>query len=80
MAFYTLIEVMANPEIPSWNPFYLHSYKNPSIVLVKPPLIGNNYHSWCQAMKMALLSKNKLGFIDGSLSVPDEIDRRYAIW
>ncbi|KAK4273339.1 hypothetical protein QN277_021762 [Acacia crassicarpa] len=50
--------------------FYIHPNENPALVLVAPPLDGANYHSWSKSMHMALLSKNKLQFIDGSLVPP----------
>lgn len=36
-------------------------------ILVPHPLVGNNYLTWARAMKMAMDSKSKLGFIDGSI-------------
>jgi len=34
-------------------------------------LAENNYHSWSRSFKMALISKNKMGFITGSIPVPN---------
>ncbi|KAL5760938.1 hypothetical protein ACOSQ2_019776 [Xanthoceras sorbifolium] len=53
------------------NPFYLHHSDNPGLVLVSQQLTGDNYASWSRAMLIALSVKNKLGFIDGSLSKPE---------
>ncbi|KAE9612396.1 putative gag-polypeptide of LTR copia-type [Lupinus albus] len=50
------------------NPYFLHSNENPTLILVSPPLNGNNYYSWSRAMKLDLQSKNKLKFIDKSLT------------
>lgn len=36
-------------------------------ILVPHPLVGDNYLTWARAMKMAMDSKSKLGFIDGSI-------------
>lgn len=58
----------------SANPFYLHPSDNPGSILVSQPMNGNNYNSWCRAMKMALISKNKFGFVDGSIAEPTEKD------
>jgi len=52
------------------SPFYLHHGDSPGTLLVSQPLVGNNYHTWKRSMTMALSAKNKLGFIDGSLTKP----------
>lgn len=52
------------PDDPS-NPLYLHPNDNPGFVLVTDLLTGNNYLTWSKLMKTALLTKNKLGFING---------------
>ena len=65
----------ANPssssqESPMDNPLFLHHAENPSLVLVTQPLIGDeNYAAWARAVRKALLTKNKLGFIDGTLTL-----------
>ena len=52
------------------DPLFLHHAKNPSLVLVTQPLTGGeNYSAWAQVVKKALLTKNKLGFIDGTLTI-----------
>ena len=67
-------------QFPQSSPFFLHSNENPSLILVQPPLTGNNYHIWSRAMRMALISKNKLQFVDGSLPEPAEGDRTKEVW
>ncbi|XP_019450657.1 PREDICTED: uncharacterized protein LOC109352928 [Lupinus angustifolius] len=62
------------------NPFFLHSSENSSLVLVTPSLDGTNYHSWSRAFKLALESKNKLMFIDGTLPQPKSEDHSYRPW
>ena len=48
----------------------LHHTKCTSIVLVTQPLIGGeNYSAWARVARKALLTKNKLGFINGSLTL-----------
>ena len=56
------------------SPFWLHPSENPSLMLMSSPLTGTNYHAWCRALTMALMSKIKLGFIDGFIekSVPKD--------
>lgn len=56
------------------SPYYLHHNENPSLVLVTPPLSSSNYYHWSRAMRMALLSKNKLQFVDGSIPATSRID------
>lgn len=48
------------------NPMYLYPYDTPSSILVSQQLIGiKNYTGWSNSMKVALLGKTKIGFIDG---------------
>ncbi|KAF1868173.1 hypothetical protein Lal_00018690 [Lupinus albus] len=53
------------------NPFFLNTNESPAFVLVTPLLNGKNYHSWIKTFKLALISKNKIKFIDGSINQPD---------
>ncbi|KAJ8748501.1 hypothetical protein K2173_003399 [Erythroxylum novogranatense] len=62
------------------SPYYLHHNENPSLVLVTPPLSSLNYHHWPRAMRMALLSKNKLQFVDGTIPAPPIIDPLFHAW
>ncbi|XP_050217801.1 uncharacterized protein LOC126668656 [Mercurialis annua] len=62
------------------SPYYLHPSENPSLILVSPPLNGQNYHSWYRSMRMCLLSKNKLKFVDGSIAVPPKDSQIYPVW
>lgn len=48
----------------------MHHSNNTGLVLVSHLLTGDNYTSWSRAMKIALIVKNKLGFIDGKLDKP----------
>lgn len=50
------------------------SADSPVISLVSQPLKGDNYDFWSHGMIIALLVKNKLGFIDGSISKLDGSD------
>ena len=71
------INAQANPTLlpegvqdPS-SPYFLHPNESPALVLVSTLLNGSNYHAWSRAMKMSLLSKNKLKFVDGTILMPD---------
>ena len=55
---------------PMDDPLFLHHAESPSLVLVTWPFIGGeNYSAWARAVRKALLPKNKLGFIDGTLTL-----------
>ncbi|XP_074383495.1 uncharacterized protein LOC141725032 [Apium graveolens] len=54
------------------DPYYLSSGDNPRQQLGTMLLFGENFINWSRSVKMALGAKNKLGFIDGSLSKPYE--------
>ncbi|KAH9688554.1 hypothetical protein KPL70_015161 [Citrus sinensis] len=55
-----------------YDPFLVHPSDSPTIVLVSPLLTGNNYGTWVRAMTMALRARNKLGFVDGTITKPDD--------
>jgi len=56
----------------SHSPFFLYSGDHPGLSLVSHNLDGSNYNSWSVAMTIALESKNKWSFIDGTLPRPAE--------
>ncbi|KAL5570766.1 hypothetical protein UlMin_020363 [Ulmus minor] len=62
------------------NAYFLHHSDSPGLVLVSQPLIGDNYASSSRAMLIALSVKNKLGFIDGSISKPQGTDPNLNSW
>ena len=56
------------------DPLFLHHGENPGAVLVSQPLIGGeNYPAWARSVRKSLIAKNKLGFIDGSLTLSSPI-------
>lgn len=55
------------------SPYFLHHLDSPSI-LVSQPLTDDNYSSWSRSMSIALSVKNKLGFINGSITKPNGND------
>ncbi|RVW41779.1 hypothetical protein CK203_107217 [Vitis vinifera] len=76
---------MANDEVPPMPPVpgkkavgsnYL------GLLLISKSLNGDNYLAWKRAMILALNSKNKLGFVNGSIKAPlEETDLKgYATW
>ena len=49
---------------------FLHRGENPGAILTSQPLIGGeNYPAWARSVRKSLIAKNKLGFIDGSLTI-----------
>ncbi|GAU51103.1 hypothetical protein TSUD_411830 [Trifolium subterraneum] len=62
------------------NPYFMHPNENPALVLVTPLLHGPNYHSWSRSMTVAIRSKNKLHFNNGSLPRPLDDDRDSMAW
>jgi hypothetical protein len=76
---------MANPSFSDFatnpsNPYYLHPNENPSLVLVTPSLDSKNYKTWSRSMRVALISKNKLKFVDGTLNPPPVSDLLHEPW
>lgn len=43
-------------------------------------LTEEKYNTWSRLVLVALDVKSKLGFIDGSIPKPEEIDPHYATW
>ncbi|XP_019416416.1 PREDICTED: uncharacterized protein LOC109327706 [Lupinus angustifolius] len=71
---------LMNPILDPASPYYLSPNENPGVVLVSGLMNGENYHPWSRAMTMALKTKNKLAFVDGSLPKPPPHDQMCAIW
>ena len=59
---------------------FLHNSDHPGMVLVTAPLTGSNYLTWSQSMKIALISKHKLGFVNGKCVQPDMNSKEYEAW
>ncbi|XP_069146899.1 uncharacterized protein [Solanum lycopersicum] len=58
------------------HPLYLHPSDAPGSLNVGIMLTGtDNYTLWSKAMQLALLGKNKLGFIDGSADLKERFNK-----
>ncbi|KAF7802733.1 putative mitochondrial protein [Senna tora] len=63
------------------DPLYLHPSDTSGVQLVPNQLTQHNYLIWSRSMIIALRSKNKLGFVDGSLKQPtDRSSDAYLSW
>ncbi|KAJ8766964.1 hypothetical protein K2173_012439 [Erythroxylum novogranatense] len=71
---------LIDPQITISSPYFLHPNENPSLILVSPALTSSNYNTWSRAMRLALLSKNKLQFVDSTILAPTLLDPMYPAW
>nr|KYP36028.1 hypothetical protein KK1_042880 [Cajanus cajan] len=77
---------MANPNnlfyhlVNPTNPFFLDPRENPTLVLVTPLFIDNDYQQWKHNMIMALETKNKDQFVLGALACPPSTDPLHETW
>ncbi|KAL5767159.1 hypothetical protein ACOSQ2_013942 [Xanthoceras sorbifolium] len=64
------------------NPYFTHHSDHPGLVLISKPMNGDNYSTWERAMTLALNSKNKLSFVNGSINAPLKTadPESYAAW
>lgn len=52
------------------SPYDLSASNNPGAVISQPLLNGLNYDEWAMNLRMALSSRKKFGFLDGSIPKP----------
>lgn len=76
MAEETLNSVMANP----FHVLFLNPSNNPNNILVSEQMNGENYSHWRKAMEVALIAKNKLGFVLGNCVKPASTSPLAAQW
>jgi len=63
------------------NPYYLHSADHAGLILVSDRLTtASDFHSWRRSILMALNVRNKLGFINGTITKPPEDHRDFGAW
>nr|XP_011467147.1 PREDICTED: uncharacterized protein LOC105352268 [Fragaria vesca subsp. vesca] len=64
------------------SPFFLHHSDHPGLILISKRLNGDNYHSWCRAMRISLSAKNKTGFITDKIKEPNATSKpdEHALW
>lgn len=54
------------------DPYYLSNFDYSGMQLGNRILMGPNFLNWCRTVKMTLIARNKLQFVDGSLPMPAE--------
>ena len=64
----------------SSSPYFLSNGDYLGLFLVSHHLSNNNYNTWNCVMLTALTTKNKVGFIDGSIPHLDAHDLLYKSW
>ncbi|KAK9699177.1 hypothetical protein RND81_08G157600 [Saponaria officinalis] len=62
------------------DPLYLSSSDQPMLQLISYLFNGNNFLSWKRDTYMALITKNKDGFVDGTCKIPAKTDKKYNQW
>lgn len=60
--------------------YHIHPSESSSSVIMTLVLTRNNYHPWSQYVKMDFISKNKMGFLTGTILIPAHIDPLYVVW
>ena len=74
-------QASAGMEDPSLNPFFLSSSDVLGSQLVSQPKTGaENCQSWSRAMIVSLTAKNKIGFLNGTIAIPDASSIEYISW
>lgn len=53
------------------SPYYIHSSDNLGQIFVNEPLRDGNYGEWVVDMTNALYAKNKIGFVEGTIPMPN---------
>lgn len=60
--------------------YYIHPYDTTTAPLVTVKFDGKGFSDWKRAMLIILSTKNKLGFVNGSFTVPEEQTPEYKAW
>ena len=56
------------------------SVENPSLHITTHKLNGQNFLQWSQSMKLYVKGKCKMGYLDGSIDIPEADNPSYKIW
>ncbi|XP_027348420.1 uncharacterized protein LOC113859976 [Abrus precatorius] len=69
-----------DPSLNPLGPYFIHPSDGPSSVSITLILDGTNYQSWSRAFRMALIFKNKMAFLLGTIPVPSVKETLYFAW
>ncbi|KAH9625378.1 hypothetical protein KSS87_011449, partial [Heliosperma pusillum] len=77
--------VVTTPEVPSPyafydDPLYVSNSDQPTNSLVDVLFTGHDFMNWKREVMLALMAKNKEGFITGTCKMPDKTDKKYFQW
>ncbi|XP_074289617.1 uncharacterized protein LOC141614770 [Silene latifolia] len=62
------------------DPLYITNHDQPTNSLVDVKFAGRDFMNWKREIMLALMAKNKEGFITGTCSRPAETDKKYYQW
>ncbi|XP_074318778.1 uncharacterized protein LOC141655607 [Silene latifolia] len=62
------------------DPLYVSSSDQPTNGLVDVLFDGRDFMNWKREVMLALMAKNKEGFITGTCKMPDQTDKKYYQW
>jgi len=62
------------------DPLLLQASDHPGMPITGVKLTGLNFQQWSRSVKIALRTRNKLGFIDGTCKKPDSSSLTYEQW
>lgn len=60
--------------------FYIHPSDASTTQLVSIKFSGIGFHNWKRSMMLTLSAKNKLGFVDGTIPIPEITSAEYKYW
>ena len=69
-----------SPNDDTSSPFFIHHSENHSSVIVTPELTTTNFATWKRPFLLAVSIRNKRGFLDGTISKPNENDSSFIAW
>ncbi|XP_075091798.1 uncharacterized protein LOC142171966 [Nicotiana tabacum] len=62
------------------HPYFLHSSDASGMTLVNTIFTGRGFQGWRRSVLIALLAKNKLGFINGTCPAPAATSKDFQPW
>lgn len=78
MCFHILFIMELNQDAPSV--YYIHPSDHTGMKLVSTLFNGSLYANWKRSMVIGLTAKNKMSFVDGTLTKPESTADEYKAW